>query len=128
MSPRAGRKTGPGDHEAELERIRREYEVELPAKLEAVREAVTAVRDSLRGRGRALPSEWRELEFLAHKLAGSAGTYGFDAVSKQARVMSEAVAAGKAAQLGALDADTFVRGWFARLEKAAASAGDGEAR
>jgi HPt (histidine-containing phosphotransfer) domain-containing protein len=89
---------------AELARLSDEYRRELPGKLAALQEAVSALlapASGPAGEGRAAAAR-RALE-LAHRLSGTARSYGFPAVSDAAadledelRVLAASAAAGGA--------------------------------
>lgn len=78
--------------QAEMDKLHVEYERELPAKLEELRRAIRVARanpleDKLR----------RDARSLAHRLAGTAGSYGFADESTAAAVIeAQAIAAATA--------------------------------
>jgi len=78
--------------QAEMDKLHAEYERELPGKLEELRRAIR--------RARANPLEEKarlEARTLAHRLAGTAGSYGFPDESTSAAVIeAQAIAAGTA--------------------------------
>jgi hypothetical protein len=73
-----------------LRELARELAVLLPARADAIAEAFE--------RARANPSsvEAREsLRVLAHRMRGSAGSHGFDGLSREAGVIEDCLLAGK---------------------------------
>ncbi|GMU42309.1 MAG: Hpt domain-containing protein [Xanthomonadales bacterium] len=69
------------------EPLRRRYLDSFPAKADAFKAVLDRLSD---GNQESI----RELRDLAHKLAGSAGMYGFDELGQQAREIVHAVDAG----------------------------------
>lgn len=83
----------PPEVQREMDKLHDEYERELPAKLDELRRAVR------RARSNPLDEKARlEARSLAHRLAGTAGSYGFPDESTAAAVIeAQAIAAGTAA-------------------------------
>ncbi len=71
-----------------LEQLRKEYIPDLQAEVAALAAAVDA-RNAV------------EVKRLAHRIAGSAGSYGFDEVTTAARVVEKALAANDEPALSA---------------------------
>lgn len=90
------------EFEAALQALRDEYRRNLPGKIEELASAWRVLRDG----------EWDAEQFktftrLAHSLAGSGATYGFDAVSQAARELElYCKAQNGAARLGLAEQDT----------------------
>lgn len=61
--------------------LRAEYLAEAPKRLEALRELLSCFADD--------PAAVAELHRLMHQLTGSAGSYGFDEVSRIARQLEQ---------------------------------------
>jgi HPt (histidine-containing phosphotransfer) domain-containing protein len=61
--------------------LRAEYLAEAPKRLEALREMLSCYADD--------PAAVAELHRLMHQLTGSAGSYGFDEVSRIARQLEQ---------------------------------------
>lgn len=79
------------DVAAAMAALRAQYRDALPGKVDAIARAVTSRDPAAEG--------------LAHRLAGSAGSYGFAAAGDAARAVEDALAAGDdAAARAALDA------------------------
>ncbi|HEX9011685.1 MAG TPA: diguanylate cyclase [Holophagaceae bacterium] len=64
------------DFQAQLAALRETFAVDLPTRIEALRTAWAADRDA---------GEATRTHFLAHRLAGSAGTFGYAALAQAAR-------------------------------------------
>ena len=81
---------------ARLEALRREYATQLPQRLAAIEDCWAQLTGS-----HPVPAMLTELHRLAHNLAGSGKTFGFDAVSDSARSL-EQYARSTLAQAGPL--------------------------
>jgi HPt (histidine-containing phosphotransfer) domain-containing protein len=74
------------DLDAELAALRAAYARELPGKARAVAAATRAVVDD--------PKKAEEATAVAHRLRGTAGAYGFPAISQAAAAIEDALHAG----------------------------------
>ena len=72
----------PDDPKAQLEELRRVYAEQLPTKLSEVDAAWRAL-----AAGPWSPQKFQEFHRKVHALAGSAGMFGFPAVSEKARIL-----------------------------------------
>lgn len=70
-----------------LAELRRNYETQLGAKVDAVAQALAAARD------RGLLDELKRAHQLAHRLHGTAGSYGFGALGSAAGQLEHAIVA-----------------------------------
>ena len=70
----------------ELDELRRGYAEALPAKVGEIAGALEAFLEASPDRA---PSAFRDLRTLVHRLAGSAGSYGFPEVTRLARAWEE---------------------------------------
>ena len=103
---------GPGGVQALLAEARAQFAASLPAKASEV--ALLVARAS-----------WEEARRAAHRLRGSAGTYGFAQVGAACAAIEDAlIAASNAPDAGARAAlDQLARDACAEAERAAGSAG-----
>ncbi len=74
--------------DAEIEALRATYASEIPAKAAELTRALDTV---LHGLGLGQTVGWEELEYFAHKLCGSSGTYGFHHLAAVTRYLEERV-------------------------------------
>jgi len=84
--------------QAEMDKLHAEYGRELPAKLDELRRAVRRARER--------PSEVKlqqEARTLAHRLSGTAGSYGFPDESSAAAVIEAQAIAAASARPGEVD-------------------------
>ena len=72
--------------EAELAALKAEYAASLPGKVDQLAELVESVATGN-------PAALAELRTRAHRLRGTAGSYGFDAIGRAAGLLEEAVKA-----------------------------------
>jgi diguanylate cyclase (GGDEF)-like protein len=75
---------GQADFEAALEQLRKEYRRVLPDKIADLDNTWQTLRDNAWD-----PTQFQTLTRLAHSLAGSGATYGFNAVSQAARALEQ---------------------------------------
>lgn len=90
--------TPPDDFLAFLQARRLEYGAELPGKIDAIDALWHSVRE------RSGSPDLIDLERAAHSLAGTAGTFGFVAVSSAGKAMETALQRLAAADASALSA------------------------
>ena len=76
----------------EIEQLRVLYASQIPAKRDELLRAVDELVDRL---GRGQKADWSEVEHVAHRLAGSAGTFGFAQLSGPACSLDELLAGGR---------------------------------
>lgn len=62
-----------------LQKFAEEYKQTIPEKIRALQSILDDMRRQI------TPKNLKELRFQIHKIAGSAGTYGFDSVSQRCR-------------------------------------------
>lgn len=89
-APAAAAPNGPSGDASLAERLaelRRNYETQLGAKVDAVAQALAAARD------RGLLDELKRAHQLAHRLHGTAGSYGFGALGSAAGQLEHAIVA-----------------------------------
>jgi len=73
-----------------------------PDLAEVVDEYVAVLADRIREiQGAATAGDRRRIEFLAHRMVGSAGSHGFDPIGDAARRLEQAASEGNAASLAA---------------------------
>jgi len=77
-----------------------------PDMAELVDEYVAVLADRMQEiRGAVIAEDRRRIEFLAHQIAGSAGSYGFDPIGEAARRVEQAASKGSAVSLFAAVSD-----------------------
>ena len=86
------------DQRRQLEDLRQAYEAELPEKVTSIARAA-----AFAGLRNWEPAEVLELHRLVHRLAGSAASWGFGAVSKAAGELEEIVMAAMGASRPAME-------------------------
>lgn len=86
-SSAASRPDADQDLQDELEKLRREYASKLPDKLDDLRRAINAARE-----GPGESSLLNQAKSLAHKIRGTAGSYGFTAIGERIGKIEEALA------------------------------------
>jgi HPt (histidine-containing phosphotransfer) domain-containing protein len=104
---------------SELERLKREYAAGLPEKAAAL---ATEARGVVKRLERGQAPAHGKVEKLAHKLAGSSGTYGFMVVSALARLLEDAIAGGEFDKRAPEDAAGWLKLWLDAFEAHAARA------
>lgn len=97
----------------ELTRLKNEYRAELPEKLRVISEAVQNV---IRSCSNGMAPDWKQLEFLVHKFAGSAGTYGFVQMSPHARTLEDRIIDGSLPALSAKESRAELERWLSALK------------
>ena len=96
------------DLNAELEKLKEAYIAELPAKTANLSRATQRAASDLAQNG---SPNWRELETLSHKLAGSSGTYGFGQLSRLSRHLEDALSEGRLQHLSKAEAAEYLTAW-----------------
>lgn len=93
----------------EIEELIAAYTAALPKRLEDFKKCVDRSIVALRNEKKA---DWDEIEYQAHKLAGSSGTYGFIELWSVFRHVEEAVADGRLKKLSPVRAaEHLERAW-----------------
>ncbi|MEW6056176.1 MAG: Hpt domain-containing protein [Bdellovibrionota bacterium] len=110
--------------EKEMAALIKIYVCELPAKAAEIQQAAETAIHQL---GKRETPRWAVLESLVHKLAGSAGTYGFYAISTLARTLEDRISNGSFAKIPPDEQALELRGWLESfLTVARKTATDGE--
>lgn len=95
--------------DAALEELIAQYTRELPGKAEELRTALAPVLSAL---DLGQSPKWDDLEYFAHKLTGSSGTYGFLALSNVCRHLEEAITDGRLPDSAPPHAAEHLRRWL----------------
>ncbi len=96
-----------------LEKLKWEYVSSLTLKLETIAITVNAIMNSVKEK---MPPDWRTLEHLVHKFAGSSGTYGFRELSIHAKVLEENISTNELQGKSELEQIRFLNEWKKTFE------------
>jgi HPt (histidine-containing phosphotransfer) domain-containing protein len=96
------------DINAELEGLKRIYLSELPNKIAAIQ---TAIEDATAKLHASSPPDWKLIEHLVHKLAGSSGTYGLKNLAELCRTLEDKLFENVLQKLTPADAAKYLTKW-----------------
>ncbi|HRK03135.1 MAG TPA: Hpt domain-containing protein [Oligoflexia bacterium] len=92
----------------EIELLRQQYLAELQNKATTLGNLLQSILHDL---GCKRAPNWKELEFMVHKFAGSSGTYGFGALSRVLSHLENALLSGALPRLKKNWAARYLQAW-----------------
>ncbi len=96
-----------------MEKLKQEYVASLAQKRETIRITLGSVMRALKI---SVAPDWKALEFVVHKFAGSSGTYGFKELSVHARELEDRIIGGEFAAEPAKKTAAYLHAWLERLD------------
>lgn len=96
-----------------LEQLKLEYVASLPQKLDTITITINSILKAVKEKSNA---DWRTLEHLVHKFAGSSGTYGFMELSIHAKALEDCISTNDLQSRSELEQIRFLKDWNKNFE------------